>query len=241
VKNDYIGHSEDPGNPWYTAEGLAAAQNGNVMVSSGSTDPDSDAIDLWMTGPFHGVGLIDPQLLQSGFGSYREADGGWQMAATLDVLRGLGGLPPSVIFPVMWPGNNTTSYLTSYGGTEAPDPLTSCPGYSAPSGLPILLQIGSGSLTPSVTAHSFLRGGAVQEHCVFDETNYTNPNASYQSLGRSVLDSRDAIVLIPRSPLAAGSTYTVSITVNGSTHTWSFTVSDGAQILQSRGTGALMR
>ena len=29
VKNDYIGHSEDPANPWYTVEGAQAAAAGN--------------------------------------------------------------------------------------------------------------------------------------------------------------------------------------------------------------------
>jgi uncharacterized protein YkwD len=229
VKNDYIGHDEIPGNPWYTTEGQLAAQNGNVTVSSSSTRTDASAIDSWMTGPFHGVGMIDPQLLVSGYGSYREADGGWQMAATLDVLRGLGSLPPLVTFPVKWPGNGTTTFLTSYGGSESPDPLASCSGYSAPSGLPILLQIGSGSTTPSVTAHSVLKNGTGVEHCIFDETNYTNPNSSYQSLGRNVLGSRDAIVIIPRSPLTPGAQYTISVTTNGQTYTWSFLVAGSAQ------------
>ncbi|GAH44015.1 unnamed protein product, partial [marine sediment metagenome] len=42
-------------------------------------------------------------------------------------------------------------------------------------------------------------------------------------------DSRDAIILIPRNPLTPGASYTVSITVSGQTHTWSFTVSSTAK------------
>jgi hypothetical protein len=45
-------------------------------------------------------------------------------------------------------------------------------------------------------------------------------------LGRNILNARDAVVLIPRDPLTPGTRYTVSITVNGQTHAWSFTVSD---------------
>ncbi len=93
----------------------------------------------------------------------------------------------------------------------------------------IILQIGSGNLTPSVTAHSFTQGTTPLEHCVFDETNYTNPDSSTQSTGRSILNSRDAIVLIPRAPLTAGATYTVSITTNGQTYLWSFGVSNAAK------------
>ncbi len=228
VKNDVITHSEDPNNPWYTPEGNACGTSGNAMVSSNVNAPDTYAIDLWMQGPFHAVGIIDPKLGQVGYGSYREAIGTWKMGATLDVIRGRGAIPPSVVFPVAWPADGKTVSLTSYSGTEWPDPLSSCPGYTAPSGLPVILQIGSGNLTPNVTAHSFMRGSTALEHCVFDETSYVNPDGSTQSLGRNVLNARDAIVLIPRAPLTRGATYTVSITVNGQTHTWSFTVSSTA-------------
>ncbi len=229
VKNDYIGHSEDPTNDWYTPEGAEAAANGNVMVSSSTSATDNYAIDLWMQGPFHALGILDPHLAQVGFGSYREAGHVWGMAATLDVLRGQGTVPPYVAFPVMWPANGKTVGLRSYGGSESPDPLTSCAGYSAPSGLPIILQLGSGSVTPSVSAHSFMQGSTNLDHCIFDETNYYNPNSGSQDLGRSVLNSRDAIVLIPRSPLTPGASYTVSITSNGATYGWTFTVSSAAQ------------
>jgi hypothetical protein len=61
------------------------------------------------------------------------------------------------------------------------------------------------------------------DHCLFTETTYTNPDPSQQSLGRTVLGARDAIVVMPRSPLVAGHQYSVSLTVNGVTHSWSFT------------------
>lgn len=228
VKNDFIGHSEDPNNSWYTAEGSAAAQNSNVAVSSSAGLSDNAAIDLWIQGPFHAVGILDPGLAVVGYGSYHEADGGYQTGAALDVLRGLGSIPATIKFPVKFPGNNKTVGYRSYNGGESPNPLSSCAGYTVPTGLPIILQIGDGSLTPNVSAHSFKQGGAELEHCIYDETNYTNSSSSNQSLGRSVLGARDAIVLIPRAPLVAGDTYTVSITTNGTTYTWSFAVSNSA-------------
>ncbi len=223
VKNDMIGHSEDPANPWYTPEGDAAARNSNVMVSSLVSTTDQYAVDLWMTAPFHAVGILDPELHATGFGSYREADGGWQMGAGLDVLRGLGDIPASVRYPIVWPSDGSTIHLTSYS-SEYPDPLTSCPGYTSPAGLPLIVQIGPGNQTPTVTDHWLMRGTVPIEHCVFDETSYTNADGSQQSLARSVLNSRDAIVMIPRTPLLSGATYSASITVNGQTITWSFSV-----------------
>ncbi len=79
VKNDFIGHIEDSANPWYSPEGLAAAQSGNTFVSNSATSSDAYALSFWLQGPFHAVGVLDPALQQVGYGSYREADGGRQM------------------------------------------------------------------------------------------------------------------------------------------------------------------
>ncbi len=222
VKNNYIGHSEDPGNPWYTAEGLAAAQSGNVAVSSSVSASDYSMINLWMVGPFHAVGIIDPKLHTTGFGNYHEADGGWQSGATLDVLRGRGSVPGSVTFPVRYPQDGGQLWLLSYTGGEYPNPVLGC-GYTTPTGGPIIIQLGTGSITPNVTAYSLMHGSTPLTACVYDETNYSFPgDAPGQSLGRSVLGSRDAIVMIPQQPLQQGQTYTVSLTTNGNTYTWSF-------------------
>jgi hypothetical protein len=225
VKNDTITHIEKPGNLWYTLEGAVAAQNSNVMGSSDTRSPDEDAIRLWMSQPFHGIGILDPQLETIGFGSYREDYGKWKMAASLDVVSGNTNTETSEnAYPIFWPPNEQTTTILSFDGDEWPNPLTSCPGYKTPTGSPIYLQIGSGSLTPNVTASSFQKGNQKLDHCIFDETNYANPGPSNdQVVGRSSLNARDAIIIIPRKPLKAGSTYKVMITVNEKTYTWSFT------------------
>jgi hypothetical protein len=223
VKNDVLMHGEDTRNQWYTPEGLAAAESGNLMGSYDATSSDRRAIDSWMQAPFHAVGILDPALEQVGFGSYRETDGGLQMGATLDVVRGIGGIPASIAFPVSWPANGVTVPLTKFWG-ESPDPLTSCPGYASPAGLPIVLQLGPGNLTPVVSSYSFSQGGTALESCVFTEGTYSNPDPTSQDLGRAVLNERDAVIMIPRVPLTPGASYTVSITANGQTYTWTFTV-----------------
>ena len=226
-KNDYVGHSEDPENEWYTPEGDSAARSSNLLASSSTSVTDQDAIDLWMQAPFHGVGILDPQLHLVGFGSYREEDGGLQMGAAVDVIRGLGEPLLTSGFPVTWPADGMTVPLASYTG-EYPDPLAGCEGYSPPTGLPIILQIGPGNLTPEVTSHTFMQNGVSWNHCVFDESTYNNPDASARDLGRAILDARDAIVLIPRQPLLPGMVYTVSMMGSGQSYTWSFRVSDTA-------------
>ncbi|MEG4573861.1 Calx-beta domain-containing protein, partial [Microcoleus sp. N3A4] len=249
VKNNELTHYEEPGNQFYTPEGLKAGMNGNV--SSGKTDVG--AIERLISIPFHALGMLDPRLTEVGFGAYREADGGIEAAATLPLEY--GSLPSSVQFPIMWPGNGQTipasirSFLAEY-----PDALTGTgnPPYTSPAGLPLLLQLGSGNVTPNVTAHSFSRGGTQLAHAVFDETNYVNPNngtaqiygpksqaKNDQEVGRGILDSRDAVVLIPRDPLLPGETYTASITANGKTYTWSFTVGPQAAIVGTAGNDTL--
>jgi len=225
VKNDLVDHEEDPDNSWYTPEGDQAARSSNLAASSVCEIEDAEVIDLWMRAPFHGISLIDPELRTVGYGSFREEDGGLQMGAALDVLRGQGGIPGEVNFPLIWPRDGSVVTLTSNAG-EYPDPLASCPGYTNPSGLPILVQIGDGSQIPGVTAHALHQGGTLLEHCIFDETSYDNSNADSRKLGRLLLDMRDAIVMIPRHPLVPGPTYSVSITVNGQELSWSFRVAD---------------
>jgi hypothetical protein len=60
---------------------------------------------------------------------------------------------------------------------------------------------------------------------VFGETTFRNPDPTQQSIGRQLLDERDAVVILPRSPLVAGRSYTASVTADGVTYTWTFTVS----------------
>ncbi len=223
VRNDVIEHDEDPDKPWYTPEGRAAAQNSNLIISFDVQATDEWAIDGFMQAPFHALGIIDPRLLQVGYGSYREADGQFQMAAGLDVIRGMGPAAQTP-YPIFWPGNGVSVPISFYWG-EHPDPLSSCPGYSAPSGLPLILQLGSGTITPAVSASSFTSNGQSLEHCVFDETSYSNGDPVQQTLGRTILNARDAVILIPRLPLAPGSTYSASITANGQVYYWSFSIS----------------
>jgi hypothetical protein len=233
VKNDLTGHTEDSSRPWYTLEGLACAQSANLFYAGGLAFSDEYAVDYLMLLPFHGLGFVDPRLQVSGFGSYREEDGGIQMSAAVDVIRGIRWSPPPR-YPVMWPTEGALVPFDRFPGGEYPNPLTSCPGFSVPAGLPLLLQLGTGSITPQVTAHGLTKDGVALEHCVFDETTYVNPDAAAQSTGRAVLGARDAIVLLPRTPLEVGETYTASLTANGQTYTWSFTVTNNLPTLNAQ-------
>ena len=213
IKNQAITHSEDPSLPYYTDAGNIAAQNSNIEVSSTTATQDWQAIDWWMAAPFHEMGMVDPLLQAAGYGADREVRSGWQAGFALNVLQGRASSGGS--WPVYFPGNGSTEPLTTYNGGEFPDPLQACPGYSAPTGLPITIQVGSNVAT-SVTAHSLTTNGTPLAHCVIDTTN--------PAVGSS-LKWRGGVIVVPQQPLLPGATYAVSLTVNGVAYTWSFRVS----------------
>jgi len=220
VENDEITHFEDSAKPFYTPEGDAAGQNGNVAASQAIDEDDAWAIDLWISGPFHAVGILDPTLAVSGFGIYHAATGAGkiQTAATLDVLRGRSGSTDGLAYPILFPGNGAVMPLDRFTGNETPDPLTTC-GFTSsrddPTGAPIIAQFAT---PPSVSATSLRRDGVEVEHCELDQLD------PLDDVGEQVLAARNAVVIMPKEVLRKGSTYDVSITNGGVVTAWSFTV-----------------
>jgi len=213
VKNDLVTHYETAGTPYYTAAGNTAAQDSNIYVSSSTGTTDQEAIDWWMQAPFHAMGLMDPRLASTGFGSYRQVKAGWDMGAAVDVVRGnpfSGGS-----YPVYFPGNGSIEPLTTYGGNEFPDPLSACSTYTAPTGLPVFIEVGGNVATTVGPVHTFTGNGVALSHCVIDSNN---------ALVGANLKSRGGVILIPKAPLKTGVNYVVALTVNGKAYTWSFTV-----------------
>jgi hypothetical protein len=222
VANNTLTHDEDPTNPYYTLEGAAAGQAGNIALFDDPLIAREQFIDRWMASPFHALTLLEPRLVEVGYGDYHEARTG----GCLDAARGVDFFSP-VAWPVYWPAQNGLMPLSLYPGNATPDPLASCPGYATPTGPPLLLMLGDGTGSPAVTAFSFSGPEGGLDACLFTETSYTNPDPDQQAAGRNILDIRDAIVLIPRQPLIPGSSYTLSITADGQAYTWSFTVTGG--------------
>lgn len=226
MTNSLSAHAQDPNKPGYSPQGDEAGQNGNIAISGWDGASDLWAIDYWMSAPFHAVPMLNPHLSQTGFGVFRDANNSFKMTFTLDVSskRTLGQLPESVTFPILYPRDGGEIWVLRYTLPEFPNPLTACSSLQKPVGPPLIVQIGDGSLVPSVSQTSITSSdGTTIPHCVIDETRYVNSSAYQQQQGRSILDKQDAIVLIPAQPLTVGETYTASITVNGATIEWSFT------------------
>jgi uncharacterized protein YkwD len=227
-RNDTLGalmHTESPDKPWYTSEGLKAAQNSDVeqwydTYPGASRLRSIDAIDAWLRGPFHRLSILDPGLSEAGYGAYCENG---VCASALELPQGRS-VPGRLASPVMFPPQDAVMPFSRMINGEWPDPLASCPGYHWPAGLPITLQLGM-FVPTNLSAHALVLNGEPVEHCAFDARSYSNPNSADQDWGRKVLAGYGAIVLIPRAPLRRGATYAVSITAGGQSYNWSFTIS----------------
>ncbi len=219
-------HFEDPSKPWYTAEGAAAGRAGDVDESWNprGTLPPSWALDNWMQSPFHRFPILNPRLHSVGYGYMCEAG---VCIASLNLngdVDPIASPPAPLATPIEYPPNGASIDLNSFDG-EWPDPLTSCPGYSLPTGYPISIQLGT-LVNPGVAHFSFKRNApapSTLEACVFDGSNYNNPDAGTQAMMRNQLINFGAIVMMPRMPLEPGS-YSVSITAGGREYSWSFSV-----------------
>ena len=225
-------HTEDPGSPDFTPEGLEAAKSSDMDVWSMRGVSAGDAwgsptwsIDGWMALPFHRMPILNPRLTSAGFGMYCEAEA---CAAGLNLLKGSQGkmsAQAAEALPIEFPPNGATVALTSFNN-EWPDPRTSCPGYAPPSGLAITLQLGDW-MESHLSQYSLARVGADGSStpvaaCGFDSSSYSNPDAYSQELGRNVLKSYGTAVVIPRAPLDKGARYAVSMTANGKQYAWTF-------------------
>lgn len=215
-----IAHDEIPGRPGYTEGGDAAGNASNVAVSSSSAATPRNHVELWMTGPFHAIGVLRHSLRTSGFGICADNDTPtpWHSGGTLDVIRGIdsGATRPST--PIVFPGDDATVPLHSFI-TESPNPLQMC-GWTGSAGLPLIAMMPS----DVTSANATLTGpnGPIQT-CSLHEGNTTDATA------KSILDGDNAVIVMPREVLVDG-VYTVTVNSNGGNVTWSFTVDRDAPL-----------
>jgi uncharacterized protein YkwD len=218
-----IAHDEQPGTNGYTTNGDTAGNSGNVAVSSDAGATVRSHVDLWMTGPFHAIGVLRPSLRRAGFGMCASppnpTDTQWRSAATLDVVRGIDNAAPKPTSPVVFPGDGSTTSLTRFIA-ESPDPRTFCGWGGRTVGLPLIALMPS-ALSGAVATLTGPSGPVPT--CVLTRTNTSG-------IASSLLGGDNAVVVIPAAPLSPG-TYTVAtLTDNGQGANWSFSVDPTAPL-----------
>jgi hypothetical protein len=209
-----ISHDEIPGRPGYTPGGDLAGNNGNVAVSGSTASNARSHIDLWMTGPFHAIGILRHNLTTTGYGECESEDTlRWKSGATLDVLRGLDASTPRPSQPIVFPGNGATVPLHRFI-TESPNPVTLC-GWTGAAGLPLIAMMPS---TVRVANASLVGPNGPIETCALHGGN-SGGNATAQA----ILNADNAVVVMPRDVLVDG-LYTATVESDGGVASWSFTV-----------------
>lgn len=207
-----IAHDEIPGKTGYTTSGDAAGNAGNVAVSSAYGTSARSFVELWMTGPFHAIGVLRHNLTSVGFGKcdMTSTPTSWHSGATLNVLSHFSTAPRPAN-PILFPGNGTTTNLSQFV-TESPNPLDYC-GWTGTAGLPVVAMMPEAVSSASATMTG--PSGPLTVCRIF--------SGNTSGTAQAILKADNAVSVIPRSALTPG-TYTVTITTQARTVQWSFTV-----------------
>jgi hypothetical protein len=213
-------HTENPASPYYTQDG--ALEAGYTDILSGGATTEVAAIDVWLVAPFHAIGMLRSHLTQVelGFDQLHVAD--------LDVIQGLDYSSPAATTPVLFPGPGITTNLARYGG-EAPNPLETLGWQQLPEvGLPLIALLPQAP-DPGLTASLARPNGPPETSAngdlgIVDEDTYVSSDPIYGPTGLAILKGDNAVLLIPRHPLANGA-YSVRIQQpNQPDIAWSFSV-----------------
>ena len=248
---------EDKGKPFFTDDGASAGRNAIVIAARKIDLSGAEFVDRMMTMPFNGLIPMVPQFSVAGLGAYCDPGQcaiviGGRFALEKSVRLALYdgpasdrlwnpslGLIPSetgrLRSPVEFPPDGATVNLQSYAGGDYPDPLSSCPGYKAPTGAPISIQLGQGygpDGSLEVSSDFVARDGVEIETCLITAASYTGRNAEQGEAVKAGLARGGAAVMIPREPLAPGH-YQVALKESGKLYAWGFTVAAPARPAQS--------
>ena len=248
---------EVKGKPFYTDEGASAGRDAVVIAAREINISGAEFVDRMMTMPFSGLIPMVPQFSVAGLGAY--CDRGqcaivipYRFALEKSVRLALYDGPPSdrlwnpslglipmetgrLRSPVEFPPDGATVDLQSYAGGDYPDPLSSCPGYKAPTGTPISIQLGKGygpDGSLEVSSDLVSRDGVEIETCLITAASYAGRNAEQTAAVKAGLARGGAAVMIPREPLAPGH-YKVALKEAGQLYEWGFTVAAPARRAES--------
>jgi len=239
---------EVKGKPFYTDNGASSGRNAVVVTARKINLSGAEFVDRLMTMPFSGLTAIVPQFSVAGLGAYCDAGQcaiviPYRFALEKTVRIALYDGPASdrmwnpnlglipmetgrLRSPVEFPPDGATVNLQSFAGADYPDPLSSCPGYKAPTGAPISIQLGQGygpDDSLEVSSDLVTRDGAEIDACLITASSYVGRDEAQTTNGKNRLAQIGAAVILPREPLAPGR-YKVALKEADKLYEWSFTV-----------------
>jgi uncharacterized protein YkwD len=215
-------HSERADLAGYTPGGAVSAMRSVIMQSMGFSRTlwQVDAVDGWIATLYHRLPLLHPDLERVGLGYATSGDGRYRVAV-LDARSGLprrwslreGGFR-TVIYPA--DQQKDVPCMFSFGAPESPNPLPNN-GDSRSAGYPITVEfIGARSINAVEASLTTADGNDCP---VWLSTPKRPANSTFPQQG--------TVCLIPKSPLRAGITHTVSCSalIDGTAwkQSWQFT------------------
>ena len=233
AENFQNGHEENSKLPFATKSGAKAGLSGNV--SSGD-DNEREAVEGWMTAPFHALGILDPTAVKFGFGGWiapPQEDGGFDRPYATMPLFFANYRPAAKATKrvVVWPGDGSGVPLVRYSGGEFPDPMSSCPSFDPDvAGLPIVVRFPTRRKLVRRVVLDVTDPASPNElaTCAFDASTYTSTQPQEQAYVRYFLEGNQAVI-IPREILVPGHRYQVTIVDSTKAETVSrFRVTDAA-------------
>ena len=208
VETGFVEHGEKADSPWRTPVGHEAGEQSNVAGGTGDPPSPEQAIDLWIEGPFHRLGLMRPSWRTTGFAlESGMRDGEMRWGATLNVIGGLTG-SSSANWPVVWPNARqtvATSFL-QFERIEWPDPAVGCVNSrSTDYGTIITASFGPGAPAKVKSVRLRALGGESVPLC--KETAATYKADDYTDVGWRLLEENNTVMVLPRVVLSPGTTY----------------------------------
>jgi len=233
AENNYVTHTEDPNDPWYTPQGAQAGEASNVGARAADLRGNPEwVMHAFGRAPFHLMNLLDPRTTGIRHGYYYmlpECEDPWcdeRSAVALEPVR-TGTWPAGR--KVYFPGDGHTIDLRAFRG-EYPSPPHLCPaeyqgdGYYLV-GLPLFVMRGYGQ-TPQVLSSSLTTNGTPLEHCIVRATTEHGVSPEEAEFAARLLHAYGATILLPREPLEPLATYTVTLTTSTGEETWTFHTGD---------------
>ncbi|MFM8773621.1 MAG: CAP domain-containing protein [Actinomycetota bacterium] len=214
VETGFVEHGEKPGTKWTTEAGRQAGEQSNVAGGTGTTPTPQEAVNLWIEGPFHRLGLMRPAWRTTGFSlesGTRDGEDRW--GATLNVIGGLTG-SSAAQWPLVWPTARrevATSFL-QVERVEWPDPAVGCPDSKGTDyGTIITASFGPGDRARIKSVRLRVSGGAPVPVCT--HTSGTYKRDDYTDVGWRILAENNTVMVLPRVVLSPGTTYQGRITL----------------------------
>jgi hypothetical protein len=239
---------EVKGKPYYTDSGASSGRDAVIVSAPQINLSGAEFVDRLMTMPLSGLIPMVPQFTIVGVGAYCDPGqcaivipGRYALAKPIRIALydgpasdrmwnpSLGLIPLEtgrLRTPVEFPPDGATVNFQSFAGVDYPDPLSACPGYKAPTGAPISIQLGEGygpEGSLEVSAAVVSRDGAELDTCLITAASYVGSNTEQTENGKARLERFGAAVILPREPLAPG-TYKVALKESDKLYRWSFTV-----------------